>query len=170
MIETERLLLRMPRPDDAPGLLEAFADPEAMRYIGNGSTRTLADAEAALARWLEQWQAWDVGRLVVERRDDGRMLGRAGFIRWNPDTAEMGGPETEIGWALAREHWGRGYATEAALALRDWAISARGFTRLISTIQVGNVASVRVAEKIGETFEREVMVKSTPSLIYSMEL
>ena len=44
-----------------------------------------------------------------------------GFLRWNPETWEIDGRETELGWALAREHWGQGYATEAALALREWA-------------------------------------------------
>ena len=61
MIETERLLLRKPRLEDAPGLLEAFADPEAMRFIGDGSTTDLAGAEQAVRRWLERWSAWGSG-------------------------------------------------------------------------------------------------------------
>ena len=168
MIDTERLLFRLPRPEDGPGLLDAFADPEATRYIGDGSTTDLAGSEEAVARWLERWEAWSIGMFVVERREDGRVLGRAGFLRWDPETWEIGGSETEIGWGLAREHWGYGYATEAALALRDWAIAERGLTRLISLIQPGNVASVRVAEKIGETLEREVVVRGRPTLLYSL--
>ena len=170
MIDTERLVLRLPRPEDASELLEAFADPEAMRYIGDGSTTDLAGAEGAVARWLERWEAWGIGMFVLERREVGRVLGRAGFLRWDPETWEIGGSETEIGWALAREHWGQGYATEAALALRDWAIAERGLTRLISLIQPGNVPSVRVAEKIGETLDREVVVRDRPTLLYSTEL
>ncbi|TML40785.1 MAG: GNAT family N-acetyltransferase, partial [Actinobacteria bacterium] len=61
----------------------------------------------------------------------------------------------EIGWTLAREHWGRGYATESATAARDWALQELGLRRLISLIQRGNNASVRVAEKLGESLERE---------------
>ncbi len=168
MIKTERLLVRLPRPEDAADLLEAFADPEAMRYIGDGSTTDLAGSEQAVARWLERWDAWDIGMFVVERREDGRVLGRAGFLRWDPETWEIDGPQTEIGWGLAREHWGRGYATEAALALRDWGIAERGLTRLISLIQPGNVPSVRIAEKIGEALEREVVVRGRPTLLYSL--
>ena len=170
LIETERLLLRLPRMEDAPGLLDAFADPEAMRYIGDGSTTDLAGAEAAVTRWLQRWEAWGIGMFVVERREDGRVLGRAGFLRWDPETWEIGGSETEIGWGLAREHWGQGYASEASLALRDWAVAERGLTRLISLIQTGNVASVRVAEKIGETLEREVVVRGRPTLLYAVAL
>jgi ribosomal-protein-alanine N-acetyltransferase len=168
VIETERLVLRLPRSEDAAGLLEAFADPEAMRYIGDGSTTDLAGAEKAVGRWLERWNAWDIGMFVVERAEDQRVLGRAGFLRWDPETWEIDGSETEIGWGLAREHWGHGYATEAALALRDWGVAERGLTRLISLIQVGNVASVRVAEKIGETLEREVVVRGRPTLLYAV--
>jgi len=169
MIETERLVLRMPRAEDAPGLLEAFADPEAMRYIGDGSTADLAGAEEAVDRWLARWDAWGIGMFVVERAEDARVLGRAGFLRWDPQTWEIGGPETELGWGLAREHWGSGYATEAALALRDWALGERGLTRLISLIQHGNVRSFRVAEKLGERYERDVEVRGKPTRLYSLE-
>jgi ribosomal-protein-alanine N-acetyltransferase len=169
MIETERLLLRMPRAEDAPGLLEAFADPEAMRYIGDGSTTDLAGSEEAVERWLKRWDAWGIGMLVVERKEDARVLGRAGFLLWDPETWEIGGSETELGWGLAREHWGHGYATEAALALRDWALDKRGLTRLISLIQHGNVRSFRVAEKLGERYEGDVEVRSKPTRLYSLE-
>lgn len=169
MIETERLLLRLPQIEDAPGLLEAFADPEAMRFIGDGSTTGLAGAEEAVERWLERWNAWEIGMFVIERAEDARVLGRAGFLRWDPETWEIGGRETELGWGLARKHWGHGYATEAALAVRDWGIADRGLTRLISLIRPENKRSVRVAEKIGEQYEREVAVRSLPAMLYALE-
>jgi RimJ/RimL family protein N-acetyltransferase len=169
VIETERLLLRKPRVEDAAGLLEAFADPEAMRYIGDGSTTDLAGAEQAVERWLERWESWGIGMFVVERKEDDRVLGRAGFLRWDPQTWQLGGTETEIGWGLAREHWRHGYATEAALALRDWALGDRGLSRLISLIQHGNVPSVRVAEKLGERYERDVEVRGLPTWLYAVE-
>jgi RimJ/RimL family protein N-acetyltransferase len=169
MIETDRLVLRLPRIADAPGLLEAFADPEAMQYIGDGSTTDLVGSEQAVRRWLDRWDAWGLGMFVLERTLDSRVLGRAGFLRWNPETWEIGGSETELGWGLAREHWGRGYATEAALALRDWAFDDRGLTRLISLIQHENRRSVRVAEKLGERYERDIEVRGKPTRLYSVE-
>jgi RimJ/RimL family protein N-acetyltransferase len=168
-IETGRLLLRKPRAEDAAGLLEAFADPEAMRYIGDGSTTDLVGAEEAVERWLERWKSWGIGMFVVERKEDARVLGRAGFLRWDPQTWEVGGSETELGWGLAREHWGFGYATEAALALSDWALGDQGLSRLISLIQHGNVRSVRVAEKLGERSERDVVVRGLPTWLYALE-
>jgi [ribosomal protein S5]-alanine N-acetyltransferase len=169
MIKTERLVLRLPTLADATGLLEAFGDPEAMRYIGDGSTTDLAGSEQAVGRWLERWDAWGIGMFIVVRSEDTRVLGRVGFLRWDPETWEIGGSETELGWGLAREHWGRGYATEAALRLRDWAIAERGLTRLISLIQHENQRSVRVAEKLGERYERDVEVRGKPTWLYSLQ-
>lgn len=169
MIETERLVLRLPRLEDAPDLAAVYAEPETVRYIGDGATSTLAEVEAAILRWLERCELWGVSLFSVERREDGRVLGRAGFLRWDPETWKVDGPETEIGWLLGQEHWGKGYATEAALALRDWALRERGLTRLISLIQHGNVRSVRVAEKLGERYERDVEIRGKPSWLYALE-
>jgi RimJ/RimL family protein N-acetyltransferase len=170
LIETERLVLRLPRAEDAPDLAVAYAEPETVRYIGDGTTSTLEEVEAVIGRWLERWELWGVGLFALERRDDGRVLGRAGFLRWDPETWEVGGSETEIGWLLGQEYWGQGYATEAALALRDWAVRERGLSRLISLIQHGNLRSVRVAEKLGERYERDVIVRGKPSWLYSIAL
>lgn len=140
-----------------------------MRYIGDGSTTDLAGAEQAVERWLDRWEAWGIGMFVIERVKDSRVLGRAGFLRWNPETWEIGGSETELGWGLSREHWGSGYATEAALALRNWGFEKHGLTRIISLIQPENQRSVRVAEKLGERYERDVEVRGKPARLYSLE-
>lgn len=169
MLETERLVLRRPRVEDAEALLELFGDAETMRYIGDGRTTDLDGARRALRRWLERWDESGIGQFVVERREDGRFVGRAGFLVWDPATwtpcALAEDAEVEIGWTIARPLWGSGYATEAALALRDW----RDRERLISLIQHGNQRSVRVAEKIGERYERDVDVRGVRTRLYSLD-
>jgi RimJ/RimL family protein N-acetyltransferase len=169
VIETERLVLRKPRLEDAADLAVAYADPQTMRYIGDGSTATRDEVEQGIAQWLERWKSWGLSLCSLERREDGRVVGRAGFLRWDPETWEVGGTETEIGWLLAREHWGHGYATEAALALRDWAFADRGLTRLISLIHPDNLPSIRLAERAGERYERDVEVRGHPTRLYSLE-
>jgi RimJ/RimL family protein N-acetyltransferase len=107
-------------------------------------------------RWLERWEENDCGPFMVVRREDGRWLGRVGVLVWDVRTwtharfAEAGEfAQPELGWALASEHWGQGYATEAALAVRGWAYGERGFERLISLIKTTNTRSQRVAERLG---------------------
>jgi ribosomal-protein-alanine N-acetyltransferase len=170
VIETERLVLRKPRPEDAVDLAVAYADPEVMRFMDDGSTATLAGVEARIERWLARWEDWGLSLCSLERREDGRVLGRAGFIRWDPETWEFGGGEIELGWLLAREHWGQGYATEAALALRDWAAAERGLTRLTSHIRYGNDRSARLAERIGERYERDIVTYEGITRLYAVAL
>jgi RimJ/RimL family protein N-acetyltransferase len=176
IIDTERLLLRKPRLEDAADLTVAYADPETVRYIGDGSTATEEEVEQGICFWLERWEKNGLGLFALESRESGRILGRAGFLVWDTakwetsSFAEAGGrAEVELGWMVAREHWGHGYATEAALALRDWGVAERGLTRLVSLIRPGNERSVRVAEKIGERYEREVVMRGLPAMVYSLQ-
>ncbi len=174
VLETRRLVLRLPRDDDVDGLVPIFSDPEVVRWLG-GRTRTRDDLAGSVGRWLLHWEEYGIGHVVLERKDDGRLVGRVGFLVWDPRTWRhvLDAPpadelETELGWTVGREHWRRGYATEAAVALRDWALGERGLDRLISLIRPENAASIRVAEKIGERFEREIAVGGHRTYLYSL--
>jgi [ribosomal protein S5]-alanine N-acetyltransferase len=160
-IETERLVLRRPRLSDAKALHAMYGDPEVMRYIGDGSTLTPAKTRAWIEKALARWKADGFGHFVIEK--DRKVIGRAGFLVWDPDEwktgtlAELGGHAAiELGWMLAQEHWGNGYATEAAAALRDYGFKELKFERLISLIMHGNDASVKVAERLGARYVRDV--------------
>jgi RimJ/RimL family protein N-acetyltransferase len=154
-IETQRLLLRVPRLEDAEAAAEQLGDPEVMRYLG-GQTVPREDVPAVIERWLARWEANGFGHFAVERREEGRFLGRVGLIVW--DTREWrhvtlaaagAHAQPELGWAFARAHWGHGYATEAALAVREWARRERGLGRLISLIHEENDRSQRLARRLG---------------------
>ena len=160
-IETERLVLRRPRLSDAKALHAMFGDPEVMRYIGDGSTLTPAKTKAWIEKALARWKADGFGHFVIEK--DRKVIGRAGFLVWDPDEwktgtlAELGDHAAiELGWMLAQEHWGNGYATEAAIALRNYGFKELKFERLISLITHGNDASVKVAERLGARYVRDV--------------
>jgi RimJ/RimL family protein N-acetyltransferase len=155
LLETERLIVRKPRLDDAEAAFEYLCDPEVMRFIG-GETVPREACRDVVQKWLDRWETNGCGHFALERREDGRFLGRVGLIVWDSRTwahttlAEAGeGAQPELGWTLAREHWGRGYATEGARAVRDWARRERGLERLISLIHPDNVASQRVAARLG---------------------
>jgi RimJ/RimL family protein N-acetyltransferase len=142
-LTTERLVLRAPRADDLDPYAAMTADPEVMRYVGQGVPLDRGGAWRQLATFLGGWVMQGFGQWAVERRADGAFLGRAGL--WFPP----GWPEVEVGWALAREHWGRGYATEAAAAAVAWAGPGRA---LVALIHPDNAASIRVARKLGFAF------------------
>jgi ribosomal-protein-alanine N-acetyltransferase len=160
-IETERLVLRRPRLSDAKALHAIYGDPEVMRYIGDGSTLTPAKTKAWIEKALARWKADGFGHFVIEK--DRKVIGRAGFLVWDPDEwktgtlADLGDHAAiELGWMLAQEHWGNGYATEAAIALRNYGFKELKFERLISLITHGNDASVKVAERLGARYVRDV--------------
>ncbi len=177
-LETERLVLREPVPDDLDALAPISADPEVVRYLG-GVPRTREQVRDGIEAVIRHWQRYGVGLFAVTRKKDGLVLGRVGFLVW--DTAvwanglldEVGDPyETELGWTLAREHWGQGYAPEAAAAARDWIFGDRDdLPRLISLINVENHASIRVAEKLGSRPGRIVEGSpfTGPTCVYELE-
>ncbi len=158
MIETERLLLRKPQLEDADGAAELLADPKVMHWLG-GQTVPREDVPAVLAKWISRWGDNGCGPFSVLRREDGRWLGRVGILVWDTRDAWTHGTFTgsgefaqpELGWAFASEHWGQGYATEAARAAREWAYGDLGVKRLVSLIDPANVSSQRVAERLGAT-------------------
>lgn len=172
-LETERLLLRIPEDRDVDDYVQVYGDPEVMRFLG-GRVATREDVVAILERMRRHWERHGIGLFSVVRKEDECLLGRVGFLLWdtvrwvNAMRAELAGDlELEIGWTLGSEHWSRGYATEAAVACRDLALGELGRTRIVSLIDRDNAASIRVAEKIGETFEREI---ERPDLDYRQGL
>ncbi len=140
-LETPRLLLRLPRADDLDPWAEMMADPEAARFIGGAMPRAMT--WRALMTTIGAWHAHGFGMFSVIEKSTGRWVGRLG--PWMPE----GWPGTEIGWALVRDCWGRGYATEGAAATADWAFDHLGWTEIIHSIAPDNRASQRVAQRLG---------------------
>ncbi len=148
-LETPRLVLRDKRPGDFEFIASLYGDPDVMRWIGDGRTFGRDEVEARFARVLEIENAagherWDAFK-ILERKADGVAVGQAGILRCEID----GAPEVEIGWWLAPFAWGHGYATEAALALRDFAFNEVKLERLSVVLLPVNVRSVAVARRIG---------------------
>ena len=132
-IETTRLLLRLPQRADFDPYAELHADEEAARYIGGAMPRA-----AAWRKFLQMPGAWAMqgyAMFSVVDKASGEWLGQCG--PWQPE----GWPGTEVGWALRRSAWGKGYAQEAAIATIDWAFNQLGWTEVIHSINTENLAS-----------------------------
>lgn len=143
-LQTERLTL-CPLAERHFEPLAAFYASDRSQFVGGPLTaertwRTLA-TEAG------HWALRGYGRFAVEETQSGAMVGVIG--PWNPH----GWPEPELGWDLMNGFEGKGYATEAALAARDWAYSTLGWTTAISLVAHGNDGSARVAQRLGCTLE-----------------
>lgn len=176
-LETERLLLRAPVAADAEALAPMYADPEVMRYVGDGRPLTRAETERSVKRMIQRWEADGFGLFTAVRKDDGAVIGRVGLLVWNTDTwepttraeAEDGRTEVEVGYTLGRDYWGRGYATEAAGAVRDFALRELGADRLIALIIHGNTASENVARKLGLEYERDILLGRREAQLFAMD-
>lgn len=142
MIQTERLLLRRPTLADVEDPPAFLVDPRVVEFLGGVDD----DPRGVVQRWVDDWDEYPAGKLIVETAAAER-IGRVGVnfydpVRWVRSSAPDARPE--LTWALAYEQWGKGYATEAATAVRDWFGA-----HLISLIAPGNLRSQRLAERLG---------------------
>jgi RimJ/RimL family protein N-acetyltransferase len=155
---TERLELRRWRETDLDSYARIAADPEVGRFVGGPFDRATAWRQIAIFIGHRELRGWTQSAVV--ERSSGRLVGRGGL--WQPE----GWPGTEVGWVLDRNAWGQGYATELGRAVRDLAFKVLHIPHLISVIERDNVASIRVAERIGATFESEYDLNGTRCVIY----
>lgn len=143
-LETERLILRAPREDDHAREVLFYGSDHA-KFVGG--QRSAMGAWDAIAGRLGHWMMRGYGFWHLDDRETGHYVGRCGLI--NP----FGWPEREIGWSLMPDALGHGYATEAAIAVRNYAYNTLGWTTAISLIDPANTPSKGVAERLGASFE-----------------
>ncbi len=164
ILETERLILREMTPDDEDALHAVFSDPETMRFYPRAFDREKTREWIAA---MQQRTARDgIALWTMVLKETGEVIGDCGLVVQEV----LGEREVEIGWHVRRDLWGRGYATEAAHACLQEGIATLGRTRFISLIAPGNIASRRVAEKIGMRVEREVVWRERPVLVHAIDV
>ena len=141
-ITTARLVLCQPVAGDAEAIFERYArDPDVTRFLGWPRHLSVADTQAFLAFSDQEWVRWPAGPYLIRSRDDDRLLGGTGFGFQTPDHAVTG-------YVLAKDEWGKGYATEALTAVVDLAPRI-GVRSLSALCHPDHRASWRVLEKCG---------------------
>jgi RimJ/RimL family protein N-acetyltransferase len=142
ILETERLILRGWRAEDLDAYAEMFRDPETTRFISKLPTRQ--EAWRNMAMVIGHWSLHGYGPWAVERRSDGALIGRIGY--WNP--ADW--PALELIWAIGKNYWRNGYATEAASAALKHGFEKLHFPLITSHIDPENFPSQGVAKRLGQ--------------------
>lgn len=143
VIETARLILRPPVVEDFSRWAEFHADPETNRFLGG--VQPPPQTWRTMMAVIGQWAATGEAMFSVIEKDSGLWMGRIGPLH------PYGWPGTEVGWSLHPDARGRGYAIEAAAASMDYAVDVLRWTDVIHCIAPANLASARVAERLGST-------------------
>ena len=163
IVETENLILRHFEADDLNDLFRLYSDPEVRRYFPDG-TRDLAYTKEELEWYLNGHPDHpELGLWATIHKESQQFIGRCGLLPWTID----GRFEVEVAYLLDKAYWGQGLGTEAAQAVLDYGFEQLQLTRLICLIEKDNLASIKVARKIGMTFEKESSDENGPFLLYS---
>ena len=157
ILHTDRLVLREPILDDWPTFADIMTSDRA-RFMGGPFS--VDYTWGAFCHGLALWRLFGVGNLTIELRRTGECLGQI-EINQGPRF-----PEPELGWQLSKPAEGKGFAFEAAIALRDWAFAAGGLTTLVSYIDPENTRSIRLAERLGATLDDTSVKQDPDDLVY----
>jgi RimJ/RimL family protein N-acetyltransferase len=167
---TPRIVLRRWTDEDLDAFAAINADAEVMRWIGAGVPLDRDGTAERLATYRRHWEEHGFGLFALTLRETGELAGFTGLAlpTFLPEVL----PDFEIGWRLARRHWGHGLATEAAQAVLAHARDELGLSRLVSIHQVGNDASARVMVKLGMHLDRQTVdpAHGRPLRVYAIDL
>lgn len=168
ILETRRLILRHLEMSDLQELYTLYQDPEIRRYFPDG-VLSYEDTKEELEWYLNGHPEYpELGLWATVHKESGKFIGRCGLLRWEID----GTLETEIAYLLDKNFWHQGLATEAARGIMSYAFETLNLTRLICLMDPENVASQKVAQRIGMKLERQVdgiAGDNFPTLIYAIE-
>lgn len=159
--ESSRLILRYFTLDDLDELSLILADAEVMQSSLSG-VKTRSQTKKFLHWILARYQKYNFGLYAVIDRQDRQLIGFCGLLVWHFEEHI----EIEVAYRLARAYWGQGKGTEAAIAVRDYARKL-GIDRLICLIEPTNIRSIRVAQKLGMNYEKNIILQGLDVRIYS---
>jgi len=162
-LETERLLLRWFTLNDIDAFNELGTNPEIIRYVGNQPFASIDVAKETLtAAPLKDYATYGYGRFACVWKQTGQVIGFCG-PKFLPDTGDV-----DLGYRFLPNFWGRGVATESALASINYARHRLGLERLVGWVHPENVASARVLTKLGFSFDRTTPVVGIPGIDFDL--
>lgn len=144
VIETARLVIRLPQDDDVEASFAIHQDPDVMRWLGRTGAQSVEEERERLGRMREMHDELGFSMWLVEDKDTAEVLGFAGLF-----PVELKGPDVEVAYHFRKVSWGMGYATEAAKACLDYGFDVAGLKEIVGLVDPENVSSAHVLEKCG---------------------
>lgn len=163
-IETERLIIRSPSMDDVRAFHSIMTDERVTEFLPVDPNASIEESRGRAERRIQMEQQLGYTMWTVVERSSGRIIGACGFA-----LVEGVGPEVELAYQFDADHWGQGYATEAAAACLDYAFAELGLDRVLGMTFPENFASRRVLEKVGMTYEGKATYYDREMALYSIE-
>lgn len=159
ILETQRLILRASVVEDAPDLYEMDADPEVQRYTGDIIPASVADTIERIRNYPD-YKKYGYGRWTTVLKETGEIIGWCG-LKYLDDI-----DETDLGYRWKPKHWNKGYATEASLTCLQYGFDELKLKQIVAQVMKENGASIRVLEKVGMTYWKELNTEENPGLFY----
>jgi ribosomal-protein-alanine N-acetyltransferase len=164
-IETARLIMCPFIMDDMDVFSKICNNPKVMRYIGNGQPLDRETVKTQITNWISLYERQGYGLLAVRLKENNQLIGFCGLLHQMVDEENL----IELGYRLDEKFWGKRLATEAALAIKNYALNQLKIPRLISIIHHENVASKNVASKVGMEFMKRTPFKDVLVDVYLLE-
>ena len=165
IVETDRIFLRLFCIDDIEPFAKICINPNVMRYIGDGKPVGLDIITEKIPEWIALYKKQKYGLMALVLKETDELIGFCGFINQTVDGDEY----IELGYRLDEAYWGKGIATEAAVAVRDYAFNVLEIPMLISIIHHENDASKRVAKKVGMRLMKKTNFKNVSVDVFCLK-
>jgi len=162
LIETTRLFIRQPTPEDLDYLITWLTDSETSKHVGG--VRPLEKIKETMEKTLSNWKSKNFGGGIVVLKTTSEVIVICGISEVVIDEKV----ENDLGYLIDKKYWNQGFATEASRAMMDYGISILGMTRITAWPNKKNISSIKVAEKLGFKFEKEISEKHYGKLLSGM--
>lgn len=150
MLETERLFFRKFTPDDLPKLIELRSDPEVNKYMGGVKLQNPQALEKRLKDYIDSHDKYGFGATAMIWKETGEFFGWSGLMTMEDLN------ETEIGYGMTKEFWGKGIGFECAKVWLEYGFEELNLERIVALADPDNIGSWRIMEKLGMTFEKMI--------------
>jgi RimJ/RimL family protein N-acetyltransferase len=163
ILETKRLIIREHVLSDTPFFFTLNSNYNVVKYTGDSSFKTIEEAEKIVQYVINQYKENGYGRWLVTEKETGNPIGWCG-LKFHTDTKE-----TDIGYRLLENAWGKGYATESAKACIDYGFNHFNLNRIIGDAMKENTASINVFKKLGMTYLKDSLLDNIESVVYELK-